>query len=840
MCSSPAFKKDSVFYNIPTSPVQNLYSSNIFNKSPSMAPSISSGHSNTSSDYFHSFQNIHGHHLEYDQTSDSKPVMSKNSIFDTNHIISKPAISMNDQELSLLRSGCAPSHPTEIVPPRVIRSLSVKSTMSVSSSSPPSFLNGPTILKVDEGSVLQNSENCPLENAAVISNDSLSGSDSKHCNKSDSKQCNQSDSSLYDDSLDAVPNTSSINLTSNSTSILPNNSKLQNIYPEMITVPISLPDLQSRTRNFSKNQTLIDTAFFQAANTSSRRTFVELDDDGLPLDAVSSITNSIKHFDEFNPYNTQSEHNSQFLVSHRLYSESSPTKYDNEIMKYGDSNSIDQKPPYNISQSSNSGQNTQDSINSIPPGVKLGTATYIPIRKNFLGEGQYAQVFAGTFFTRTGKIVPCAVKRMNKTKEAQVTGLCEVFILSLLQKYPQIVKLIDVSDEASMDSSRVHDFLFGQTDSPLNLLNRLTSFISEENSPRLLIVLEYCPKGSMWDFCMKNKHLIGRRLWIKWARQIAIAIRDIHSEGIVHHDIKPHNILLGEHLDCKLADFGNACMVPESGFSYSTKGKLFDFVSHNLHNDERLNALVESAKYSLENSKVPMDVDHSVENANNTYESPKYISEINFNSCLPVSSDNKSGPNIRIDTTSCFDPSYKLEIELTNDELKLNSATRDYSTKSTASSQYPDQLLRSPISPGTPTSPNSQDLPHSVALGRGTQGFAAPELVSTDSGMYSFPVDIYSVGATLWSLLSLHLPFALGRNGVQLIQAAKRGFFESGLQYGVHSGLDCTEAELKYGSGEPVQRPELEIIKRCVTLKPHQRCTAIELLDMIDKISSIP
>jgi serine/threonine protein kinase len=65
----------------------------------------------------------------------------------------------------------------------------------------------------------------------------------------------------------------------------------------------------------------------------------------------------------------------------------------------------------------------------------------------------------------------------------------------------------------------------------------------------------------LWDWVQENKRNIGRRLWMKWAQQLSSAMERMHAIGLVHHDVKPHNIMLTEMLDIKMSDFGNAMFV---------------------------------------------------------------------------------------------------------------------------------------------------------------------------------------------------------------------------------------------------------------------------------------
>jgi serine/threonine protein kinase len=72
----------------------------------------------------------------------------------------------------------------------------------------------------------------------------------------------------------------------------------------------------------------------------------------------------------------------------------------------------------------------------------------------------------------------------------------------------------------------------------------------------LYIVMEYCPLGSLRDLMSKEK-ITSTFVW-KWMRELTETLQLVHEKEIIHHDIKPDNILFTENRTIKITDFGVA------------------------------------------------------------------------------------------------------------------------------------------------------------------------------------------------------------------------------------------------------------------------------------------
>jgi serine/threonine-protein kinase len=71
------------------------------------------------------------------------------------------------------------------------------------------------------------------------------------------------------------------------------------------------------------------------------------------------------------------------------------------------------------------------------------------------------------------------------------------------------------------------------------------------------MVMEYVPGGTLRD-ALRHRGALGEAEALRVASEVADALAYAHGRGVVHRDIKPHNVLLTEEGHVKVADFGIA------------------------------------------------------------------------------------------------------------------------------------------------------------------------------------------------------------------------------------------------------------------------------------------
>ncbi|CAB3243883.1 unnamed protein product [Arctia plantaginis] len=138
-----------------------------------------------------------------------------------------------------------------------------------------------------------------------------------------------------------------------------------------------------------------------------------------------------------------------------------------------------------------------------------------------LGQGTYGKVQLG-INKKTGQEV--AIKTIKKCKIESEADLIrirrEVQIMSSV-RHPNIVHIYEVF----------------------------------ENSEKMILVMEYCSGGELYDYLSQKKVLQedeAKRLF----RQIATAVYYCHIHKICHRDLKLENVLLDDTGSAKIADFG--------------------------------------------------------------------------------------------------------------------------------------------------------------------------------------------------------------------------------------------------------------------------------------------
>ncbi|PSR75667.1 hypothetical protein PHLCEN_2v8958 [Hermanssonia centrifuga] len=159
---------------------------------------------------------------------------------------------------------------------------------------------------------------------------------------------------------------------------------------------------------------------------------------------------------------------------------------------------------------------------------------------SLLGEGTYGQVYL-VQHTATGTEYAMKVVPIDRPMPAVI---CKGLINELL-----------ALEKMSNSRHAVPFVLKPSSDSPAR------RWAWQSTQGYLHILTEYCPGGDLRDY---KGQLSAATLRLVLA-ELVIAIDNLHKMGIVHHDIKPDNVLVDMKGHCLLADYGGAKFLSDDG-----------------------------------------------------------------------------------------------------------------------------------------------------------------------------------------------------------------------------------------------------------------------------------
>jgi len=87
------------------------------------------------------------------------------------------------------------------------------------------------------------------------------------------------------------------------------------------------------------------------------------------------------------------------------------------------------------------------------------------------------------------------------------------------------------------------------------------------------LLLRRAVNGDVYSYISKREHdSVSLQLRQRWITQTAEALSFVHSNGVVHCDLHPNNVLIDEHLNVRLCDFaGSLFGVFDGGAMESTR-----------------------------------------------------------------------------------------------------------------------------------------------------------------------------------------------------------------------------------------------------------------------------
>jgi len=149
------------------------------------------------------------------------------------------------------------------------------------------------------------------------------------------------------------------------------------------------------------------------------------------------------------------------------------------------------------------------------------------------------------------------IKHLTKTKILCIGNISKVYV-GYYQSIKCIVKICD-SVTNSPNELKILNYL-KLTSCADHVPNLLTSVYNNNNN-KILIIMEYINGKNL--YCILEKNLYKNN-WNNIFKNLTRVLYNLHSHGIIHHDLKPENIIVMNNLNIKIIDFGFSCTVNQN------------------------------------------------------------------------------------------------------------------------------------------------------------------------------------------------------------------------------------------------------------------------------------
>nr|CDI53098.1 serine threonine protein kinase [Melanopsichium pennsylvanicum 4] len=390
-----------------------------------------------------------------------------------------------------------------------------------------------------------------------------------------------------------------------------------------------------------------------------------------------------------------------------------------------------------------------------------------PSNEYLLGEGRHCSVYLGSYRPRPefGSDPSssqcwrlCAVKRLHADRQSQLLGLDEAFALRRLGVHPNIIRLIDIRDEVEFAASP-------RPSSQISLQggDRSAGLDLGLGLPRVELRSGATSHSGHSSHSRSTSDMTGKDELLLEAQS--------HKRALAHR--KQHEAALSRAISPTTSQTRIGVM---TSHETKTRSSILPNPSFVLQGpDEGSSDSGRNAKSSADKTPDTNPVRRATPVSNPIVDPPRLLILLEL---LP---NNLALYTRRHPRRVTLNQWHTWALEMCSALVFLHSHGCVHADIKKENMLLTEDLNIKVCDFNSAVFPNPNDLPRD-GLGLGTPAYCAPELSRATGGpaatSFSYPIDVFSLGAVLYSLATGYEPFSKARSVVEMLHR-KRLFFES-------------------------------------------------------------